>query len=128
MDRVRRMVWTVGAEPLDLWAGPSTREHVPYRERPGDLSRVDCYPEVWGRLFEQRWFRIEVEADQVGGFTHLEWRDEGEATLYVDGVPMGGFDPGHRFVRLPERFAEVWVEATCCRTGIWVSGEPQGIG
>ncbi|MFQ3671344.1 MAG: glycoside hydrolase family 38 C-terminal domain-containing protein, partial [Verrucomicrobiia bacterium] len=43
-------------------------------------------------------------------------------------ISMGGFDPGHRFVRLPERFAEVWVEATCCRTGIWVSGEPQGIG
>ncbi len=127
ISRLRASIWTVDTTCLPLEAGLATRDHVAYGERPRDLERVEAYPQYWGRLFDQRWFRIGLEPDAVGAFTHLVWRDEGEATLYVDGVPVGGFDPGHKYVELPGKWDEMWVEATCCRTGIWVGNEPQGI-
>jgi alpha-mannosidase len=50
---------------------------------------------------------------------YLEWQDQAEATLYVDGVPYFGFDVAHRYCPLPARVGEAWVESVCVQTGIW---------
>src|SRR6266498_3203705 len=64
---------------------------------------------AWGRLFDQRWCRILVPSTRRGA-NYFEWSDQGEATLYIDGVPYYGFDIAHRRVRLPAGGREVWIE------------------
>ncbi|KXU37674.1 hypothetical protein AXK11_00085 [Cephaloticoccus primus] len=83
-------------------------------------------------LYDQRWFHVEIPSAAGGGDAPsrrraqrpltLEWRDQGEATLYVDGVPYYGFDPAHRYVALPAGTREVWIEGYCCQSGIWCPG------
>ena len=48
--------------------------------------------EEWGRLYDQRWCRVTIPA---GGGRWLHWDEQGEATLFVDGVPFYGFDVAH---------------------------------
>lgn len=74
----------------------------------------------WGRLFDQRWFHIDLPRTPQGlGPVYLEWRDQGEATLHVDGMPYYGFDVAHRYVALPPGTKEVWIEGYCCQSAIW---------
>lgn len=73
----------------------------------------------WGRLYDQRWCRIALPAPQKSKTAYLEWRDQGEATLYVDGVPYYGFDVAHRHVALPKNARELWIECWCCQSAIW---------
>jgi alpha-mannosidase len=73
---------------------------------------------AWGKQFDQRWFKIEGSA-RFPKAAYLEWRDQGEATLYVNGVPYYGFDVAHRRVQLPRGAAELWIEGYCCQTAIW---------
>ncbi len=97
---------------------PATREHRNYRDL--DWSQAETLatlPTHWGRIFEQRWFRL--DSPDCEQWLFLFWRDQGEATLYVDGVPWSGFDVAHRYTRLPESGAELAVEAICCQSAIW---------
>ncbi|MES2310161.1 MAG: glycoside hydrolase family 38 C-terminal domain-containing protein [Verrucomicrobiota bacterium] len=71
----------------------------------------------WGKLFDQRWCRILLPKRQ--GEWWMNWRDQGEATLYVKGEPYFGFDVGHRYCRIPEGVQEVWVESNCVQSAIW---------
>ncbi len=116
--RMRAGVWEFSSEPLELVALPATRAHQNYRDL--DWSAAEPIPTLpihWGRIFEQRWFRLEAPGSEQ--WTYLFWRDQGEATLYADGVPWSGFDVAHRYVRLPESGAELTVEAICCQSAIW---------
>ena len=38
-------------------------------------------------LYDQRWFRLDIQSCKSGDY--LFWNDQGEATLYVDGVSFG---------------------------------------
>lgn len=126
-QRLSERIWTVDDTPLDIYATPPTSVHYSHAERGGDFLPVTDFPHYWGRSFDQRWFRIDLGDGGLKGFTHLAWRDRGEATVYLDGVPVGGVDPGHPFVALSEGFRELHIESICCRTGIWVHNETQGI-
>lgn len=127
LDRLKKGIWEVSSEALPIAAAAPTDEHIPFAGRGGDFTPIQEFPHFWGRSFQQAWFRIDLKPSQAGGFTHLCWRDRGEATLYLDGVPAGGFDPGHGYVELTPDFSEVHIESICCRTGIWVHNETQGI-
>jgi alpha-mannosidase len=76
---------------------------------------------TWGRLFDQRWCRVRFPRTTKRG-DWFSWQDLGEATLYVKGVPYFGFDPGHKHCLMPEGLREVWVEANCVSSAIWVEG------
>jgi alpha-mannosidase len=71
-------------------------------------------------LYDQRWFRLSLTEGRRGApVRYLEWRDQGEATLWIDGQPHYGFDVAHRRAPLPARFTEAWIEGYCCQTAIW---------
>ncbi|GAB4109815.1 MAG: hypothetical protein Kow00105_18570 [Phycisphaeraceae bacterium] len=55
------------------------------------------------------------------------WDDPAEATVYHDGTPIYGLDPGHHYCPIPDGAKELWVESICCRTGVWVPGENSAI-
>lgn len=119
--RIASCVWQVDPAPLPARRGESRPDHTLY---PADLA-TECsrpvteYPHHWGRLYEQCWFGLDVEAKAIGEKRYLFWKDQAEATLYVDGVPWSGFDPAHKYARLPESFETVAVESTCCQSAIW---------
>lgn len=127
LNRLRAMIWEVGNTRLPLLGAAPTDEHTTFADRPRELAPVNEYPQHWGRMFQQRWFEIEAGPDEFRCAPYLFCSDEGEATVYADGRPIGGFDPGHRFVKVPAEFSELHIESICCRTGIWVTGETQGI-
>lgn len=127
VERLKASIWTVSGESLPISAAPATDAHSPFSQRPVSCEPIRDFPHFWGRSFQQRWFTIGAAPSDLGSFTHLLWKDRGEATLYVDGMPWGGFDPGHPYVELPVSFSGLLVESICCRTGIWVHNESQGI-
>ncbi|MGC9452191.1 MAG: alpha-mannosidase [Oceanipulchritudo sp.] len=83
------------------------------------LAAVKSFPRVWGPKWAQAWFRIEVPKAALKEGLYLYWDDEGESTLYADGLPWYGIDAAHHHAPLPGKASELWIEGTCCRTGIW---------
>lgn len=75
--------------------------------------------QCWGRLYDQRWARIELPAAAAEEGWHLEWQDQGEATAHVRSEPYFGFDVAHRHVPLPAGVREIWLECYCCQSAIW---------
>ena len=119
LRRLRDALW-LDRTPLPVTGTAPTREHLPLAEarmRP----RTAVAPEsAWGRLYDQRWFLVTLPpASRRGGPRYLEWRDQGEATLHVDGTPYYGFDVAHRQVALPDNAREIWIEGYCCQSAIW---------
>ncbi len=129
LDRVRAKIWRNLGEVTKVSHTRPTRGHISFAEaRKAKLTPVTRTPHHWGRMFDQMWFKVELPPAKRGeGTRYLQWRDEGEATVYVDGVPWYGLDPGHQRAPLPPKARVLWIEATCARTGIWVTGEAQGI-
>jgi alpha-mannosidase len=118
VERVQALVW----RPIVQLRAEASRASPAYRplaaarrERRSPLRG----PHHWGKLFDQRWVRVEVPRSRPAGSLFLEWRDQGEATLYVDGVPHYGFDVAHRYCPLPHGAREVWLECLCVRSAIW---------
>lgn len=116
LRRLREEVWS-GWTPVPVRATAPTAEHR-------SLSAVRRMPlhvvgsgSAWGRLFDQRWCRLRLPASAAGRY--LEWRDQGEATLHLNGTPYYGFDVAHRRVELPSGVREAWVESYCCQSAIW---------
>lgn len=77
--------------------------------------------QTWGKLYDQRWCKVAVPptSENRESRKYLEWRDQAEATLYVDGVPYYGFDVAHRRVALPNDARSLWVESICVQSAIW---------
>jgi alpha-mannosidase len=119
LRRLRETIW-LDRTPVAITATAATPEHRPFRSarrEPRKRIRADT---AWGRLFDQRWCHALLPpAARASGPRFLEWRDQGEATLYVDGVPYYGFDVAHRYVLLPRGTREIWVESYCCQSAIW---------
>ncbi len=72
----------------------------------------------WGKLFDQRWCRIEFEAP-TGKNDWLHWQDQGEATLYINDQPYWGFNVAHDHCLLPQGIQEVWIQSSCVQSAIW---------
>src|SRR5258708_15668009 len=118
LDRIQAGIWThVGVPSCEATA--TTEAYIPWwraRQLPRKLiSRAH----VWGRLFDQRWVRVQLSNKRTKTPLYLEWHDQGEATLYVEREPYYGFDVAHRRVALPKDLREVWIECMCCQSAIW---------
>jgi alpha-mannosidase len=117
VDRVERLIWQpVQSLPAAATAAsPNYVDFATARRRPRRPVRAG---EHWGRLFDQRWVRVPLPR-RAGRELFLHWRDQGEATAYIDGVPYYGFDVAHRYAPLPAGAREVWLECLCCQSAIW---------
>ena len=115
IDRLYEMVWEdFLAVPVE--ATQARPRHYGWSEA-RKLPRQAIHPETfWGKLFDQRWCKLVIPASAKQSF--LNWRDQGEATLYIDGKPYFGFDVAHRFCRLPASTKEVWIESNCIHSAI----------
>jgi len=79
--------------------------------------RTPCH---WGKLWDQRWFRLAVPAALAARRDlYLAWDDQAEATLHLEYGPHHGFDPAHKFAPLPGGHRVLWIESVCCQTAIW---------
>ena len=112
--RLAEMIWS-GARPLQIEATASRPDHIGLavaRRQP--LRRVPP-GDAWGKLYDQRWCRVKIPA---GAGRWLNWDEQGEATLHVNGVPYYGFDVAHRHCELPAGVREVWIESLCVQAAI----------
>ncbi len=126
MERVRDRIWS---EPVPLgvsWTGAS-REHVSWKAASGRKLRRIRQPFFWGGMFDQAWFKVEIPAEVRGGAWFMEWKEQGESTAYIGGVPYAGLDVAHHTCRIPARCREIWVEAFCMETGIWEGSARRGV-
>lgn len=119
LARLRRDTWTEVGAPA-LRATEASPRHRTWHEARKERLRPVTVPQAWGRLWDQRWFRLGVPA----ALAHrddlfLQWDDQAEATLYVDGTPHYGFDVAHRRAPLPRGARELWIESVVAQTGIW---------
>ncbi|MEM7627185.1 MAG: glycoside hydrolase family 38 C-terminal domain-containing protein [Planctomycetota bacterium] len=129
--RLRDMIWQVDGEPLAVSRSPAGPGYVDAKTADGLKYRpVRRLPHTWGKLFDQCWWKLRIPRG-AGRSRYLVWRDQAEATLYIGGRAHYGLDLGHPYAPLPDRVTqrggEVMVESACCRTGIWISGETEGV-
>ncbi|MEM6332293.1 MAG: glycoside hydrolase family 38 C-terminal domain-containing protein [Planctomycetota bacterium] len=126
-ERLAAEIWTTSPRPLDVWQTPPTRDHRTLADvKPREFRRIEPTGEHhWGKLFDQCWWRVKLPKDITNAY--LLWRDEAEATVYIDGIPHYGIDPGHHHAPLPDGTRELVIESLCARTGIWVEGATQGL-
>lgn len=127
LARLRDRIW-FDAGAVHLEAGAPQATHRPWAvARHEPVSPVTTLPEHWGRLWDQRWFRLTLDpAADAPDTLYLAWDDQAEATLYVDGLPHYGYDPVHHHAPLAAHLADgshaIWIEAVACQTGIWIEG------
>jgi alpha-mannosidase len=117
LQRVRSEVWQTLAEVPKISANEAGPVLRTFEQASGDeLKPINKFPIHYGKLWDQRWFRLEIPASRKN--LYLRWDDESEATLYVKGLPYYGLDGAHRFAPLPSSVREVWIESIVCRTGV----------
>ncbi|WOO43620.1 alpha-mannosidase [Rubellicoccus peritrichatus] len=116
-NRIEATIWT-GRRPVAVAASKARANQLPFKNGIAlELESVEpC--SYWGKMFDQRWCRVELP-EAADSNTWLEWRDQGEATLYVDGDAYFGFNVAHRRCRLPEGTREVWLQSSCIQSAIW---------
>ncbi len=128
--RIRSQVWASVSTVTDISATAPSPAYIEWEAaRKSVLKPIGKLPQHYGKLWDQRWYRLRLPEHR--GETYLRWEDEAESTLYVDGVPYYGFDDPHRIAPLPKSLGkatgketgrgtrEVWVESIVCRTAIW---------
>jgi len=98
-----------------LCEGPEHRPVDTVRELEGTAIEL---PHRWGKVFDQAWFRLRLPKVEGTGWW-LNWRDQGEATLYLDGNAFAGYDVAHREFELPSIEGEFLMSSLCCQTAIW---------
>lgn len=115
VSRLAEMIWSQSGA-VQIEATPTRPDHV-------NLAAAQKLPrkpvragESWGRLYDQRWCRVMIPA-KSGRWLH--WDEQGEATLYIKGVPYYGFDVAHRHCELPADTREAWIESLCVQAAIW---------
>lgn len=120
LERVSRMIWESICPIENVECTDPSPVHSRWRSVGGlPRRRVTAFPHVRGHLWDQQWTRLEIPAVSGDRRLFLEWRDQCESTLYIDGLPYYGFDVAHRQAPLPAGIREVWIESVVCQTGIW---------
>jgi alpha-mannosidase len=120
LRRILDLAWSE-ATPLPVTAVASSLAHQSLDAIARLRRRTVRVGEAWGRLYDQRWFHLALPPEKRDNHPprYLEWRDQGEATLWIAGAPYFGFDVAHRRVALPPDAREAWIEGYCCQSAIW---------
>ena len=121
--RLAELIWH-DSRPLRVEATAARPEHVPFAAARKFPRRAVRAGEAWGRLYDQRWCRVAIPGaarpeHSRGTGRWLRWDEQGEATLFVNGMPFYGFDVAHRTCELPAGVREVWLECLCVQAAIW---------
>ncbi len=116
LHRIREQIWTERSRPTVRFGG-AFAEPISERAAEGLEYREIAIPFAWGKVFDQAWFEIEWTGGETAQF--LRWHEQGEATLYLDGVPYYGFDVAHRYCPLPTGGGRGRVESLCLQSAIW---------
>lgn len=123
LRRVESNVWTFEPVELHVAQTASFRVHRSLQELgAADFSPIPANPFHWGPKYAQRWFRVDLPVWPDARTRYLVWSDQAEATAYVDRVPYSGLDLAHRYCPLPAEIRELWIEAVCIRSAIWLDG------
>ncbi|MEM9083944.1 MAG: hypothetical protein AAGB34_10150, partial [Planctomycetota bacterium] len=126
IKRLKEQIYHVEGDPLRVLQTKATREHRPVSDAKSlTFTEVKKTPRAWGNLFDQCFWTIDLRGRETKG-RFLKWDDLGEATVFLDEMPIFGFDPGHHVQKLPNikgGINELLVESICCRSGVWVPGE-----
>ncbi len=118
LRRILGQVWS-DAAPVPVTAAAPTVAHQSLAAATRAPRRPVRLGQAWGRLYDQRWFHLRLPKPADQRLRYLEWRDQGEATLWIAGLPYFGFDVAHRRVALPRTAREAWIEGYCCQSAIW---------
>ncbi|OAM88752.1 alpha-mannosidase [Termitidicoccus mucosus] len=128
LTRLALSVWR-DPVPLEVRRTRPVAGGFPFEKaRQSALSPV-AVPSAWKAPgFSTTWFRVSLP----DGYTprpddHLHWDDNAEATAWLDGSPLFGFDATHRQWPWPKGAGEVWLESIFCQSGIWHAAA-KGIG
>jgi alpha-mannosidase len=113
--RLTELIWHQ-PRPLRVEATAARPDHVSLAVAKKFPRRAVRDGESWGRLYDQRWCRVAIPAS---GGRWLRWDEQGEATLFINGMPFYGFDVAHRTCELPAGVREVWLECLCVQAAIW---------
>lgn len=118
-ERLQRLQWHKVADVPVAFAG-STEQHQPHVSAASLPYKSVELPFTWGKLFDQGWFKLGLSKRITAADSplYLHWQDQGEGTLYVDGVPHYGFDVAHRYCLLPQG-REFLVESLALQSAIW---------
>ncbi|MBI5381825.1 MAG: alpha-mannosidase [Opitutae bacterium] len=118
LDRLRKQIWRE-VVALEIEATAASPRQLNWAEACRQPLQPVQTPTHWGKLWDQRWFRLRVpEKFARRDDLYLEWQDQAEATLYHEGMPYYGFDVAHRQAPVP-RGGQLWIESIVCQTGIW---------
>jgi alpha-mannosidase len=119
IKRVQTLVWTKLADIGRIEATAPDPDHFAFpAARKLKRSAVNG-PHHYGKLWDQRWFRLQLPGNATSRPLFLKWTDQSEATLYIDGTPHYGFDVAHSYAPIPAGTREAWVESVVCQTGVW---------
>lgn len=116
LGRLESLIWHKVSD-LECAFGGSGPQYQGWAEAKKAKFRKVKLPFSWGRIFDEGWFELKVTSWSSDGW--LCWRDDGEGTLYVDGVPYYGFDVAHRFCKLPAKRARLAMHSLCLQSAIW---------
>ncbi len=116
LQRLEGQIWhAVDAAQVE-YAG-SQPERMEYAAAKRARFRQVALPFIWGKLFDQGWFRVTLQAGTKGRY--LRWMDDGEGTVYHKGVPWCGFDVAHRYCPIPDGAKTLEIETLCLQSAIW---------
>ncbi len=118
LGRLKKMIWGI-PQPLPVTFAGAHNLQIPVESaRKRSFTPVEL-PFHWGRLMYQGWFHVDFPAAAPGKTRWLRWDDQGEGTLYLNGVPHYGFDVAHKEAPLPDDVSEGYVEGLCLQSAIW---------
>ena len=119
--RLQASVWRREDQPLAVTAAPPSRTMIGITETKRlRFKPISKTPQIWGHMFDQRWWKLRFPRSKSQQY--LFWDDQAEATVYHEGEPIYGIDPGHTYCPLPIGASDILIESNCCRTGVWVPG------
>lgn len=119
-ERLERTIWHPVEAHATIYQRPAQAEHINFDDLHADsFTAVEQLPHVWGQMWDQSWFRVELPDEVFGKGYYLKWDDEAEVTVYAEGMPWCGIDAAHHYAPLPDTAQDLWIEGVVCRTGIW---------
>lgn len=116
LNRLQQVIWSKAGE-VEVRFGGGSAEACSVAEAAGFKYEKVAVPFGWGKIFDRAWFEIDWVATEDPIYLH--WREQGEATLYLEDCPHYGFDVAHRHCPLPAGVTRGRIESLCLQSAIW---------